>query len=91
MRLVFACHCDVICARFRDHGHSPFTPMMPEAHKLSPDSVIEMLCQQGCKAVLQAIAEFEHGERPRGTECLSGDECRQVVAELKAIMAVYTH
>ena len=65
--------------------------MMPEPHKLSPDSVLEMLCQQGCKSVLQAIEQYEHGQRPQGTESLSGEECRAVIAELKSIMAVYTH
>ncbi len=65
--------------------------MMPEPHKLSPDSVIEMLCQQGCKSVREAIDQFEHGDRPQGAETLSAEECHAVLVELKSIMAVYTH
>lgn len=65
--------------------------MMPEAHNLSPEHVIEHLCRQGCASVRRAITEFEHGQRPRGTETLSTEQCSSVLAELKAIMAVYDH
>ena len=65
--------------------------MMPERHNLSPETVVEILCQQGCRCVRQAIAAIEHGARPGGTEMLSGDECLAVLLELKAIMAVYDH
>ncbi|HDP89176.1 MAG TPA: hypothetical protein ENN42_04360 [Thioalkalivibrio sp.] len=65
--------------------------MMPVPYKLSPDTVVEMLCQQGCKSVRRAIESIEQGTLPQGTESLSRDECCTVLAELKAIMAVYDH
>ncbi|MDX5363166.1 MAG: hypothetical protein LPJ91_03285 [Pseudazoarcus pumilus] len=65
--------------------------MMPATHKPSPDTVIELLCQQGCQSVRHAISRIEQGETPCGTEGLSPAECHAVLAELRAIMAVYDH
>jgi hypothetical protein len=53
------------------------------------ESCVEQLCRKGCKAVWKDIAMLEEGERLPETRKLSTAENRQVLRELKAIMAVY--
>jgi len=53
------------------------------------DECIELLCQRGCSAVRGVISDLEAGRPVPGTEQLSMDGRRRVLAELKAVMAVY--
>ncbi len=60
--------------------------------KSFPPSVqhcIEALCSEGCQSVRDSIEKLEQGETLPATRALSQDECRLVLIELKAIMAVY--
>ena len=50
---------------------------------------VEALCHKGCKAVWRDIAALEDGLDLPETRELSPHERRAVLAELKAIMAVY--
>jgi hypothetical protein len=50
---------------------------------------VETLCHKGCKAVWADIVALEDGRVPAETRSLSTAERRAVLAELKAIMAVY--
>jgi len=59
------------------------------AHSARTSECIEALCQEGCRAVREHIAALEAGEVIAGTEALSEAERCAVLAELKAIMAVY--
>lgn len=51
--------------------------------------VLENLCGQGCKAVWGIIASLESGHALPQTDGLSEGELETLLAELKAIMAVY--
>jgi hypothetical protein len=53
------------------------------------DACIESLCQLGCREVRQVIAALEQGLAVPGTEGLGDVERALVLAELRAIMAVY--
>lgn len=50
---------------------------------------VETLCQEGCNDVRQAIAQLEAGQSLPQLQGLSATEQQAVLAELKAIMAVY--
>ena len=50
---------------------------------------VEVLCNQGCQSVWRNIEVIEAGEKPDAMDGLSGEECEQVLEELKSIMAVY--
>jgi hypothetical protein len=50
---------------------------------------IEQLCQCGCSDVRNTIARLEANQAVAQVEGLSVQERRQVLEELKAIMAVY--
>jgi hypothetical protein len=50
---------------------------------------VERLCHKGCRAVWSEIAALEAGERLPETRDLSEREVREVIRELKAVMAVY--
>jgi hypothetical protein len=50
---------------------------------------VEALCHKGCKSVWRDIAALEDGLDLPETRELSPPERRAVLAELKAIMAVY--
>ena len=52
-------------------------------------SVVEQLCKDGCKRVSSYIREIQAGECPRQMRKLNRQECDEVMAELKSIMAVY--
>lgn len=58
-------------------------------HPDTMSEVLEALCQSGCKAVLAMIQAMEAGETVPLTESLTAEQRAQVLAELKAIMAVY--
>jgi len=51
--------------------------------------VMESLCGDGCKAVWGVIDSLESGQALPQTEGLSPQELDTLLAELKAIMAVY--
>jgi hypothetical protein len=53
------------------------------------DCRIESICQKGCRGVWDDIATLEHGDDLPETEDLNAHERAWVLAELKAIMAVY--
>ena len=50
---------------------------------------VESLCQHGCKAVWRYISELEAGRTLPDTLSLNDVQRRQVLIELKEIMAVY--
>ncbi len=50
---------------------------------------VEAICQCGCEAVRAVIVALEAGEPVSQVEGLDTQERRQVLAELKAVMAVY--
>jgi hypothetical protein len=50
---------------------------------------VEAICAQGCRAVTGLIVALESGLPVPETAHLSGLERREVLAELKSIMAVY--
>ncbi len=52
---------------------------------------IEALCQCGCDAVRATITAMESGAVVPQVETLSESEQQMVLAELKAVMAVYDH
>jgi hypothetical protein len=52
-------------------------------------SVVEQLCEDGCKRVSRYIREIAAGDYPRQMRKLNPQECDEVMAELKSIMAVY--
>jgi hypothetical protein len=53
-------------------------------------TVVDHLCEDGCKAVTQYIDEIEKGDFPAPMRNLNPQQCQVVLAELKSIMAVYT-
>ena len=53
------------------------------------ETVVESLCQNGCKAVWGYIEELEAGRHLPDTEGLDEVERQLVLTELKEIMAVY--
>jgi len=50
---------------------------------------LDLLCGRGCREVLQSIQDLEAGKPIRGVEGLTSEEVREVILELKIIMAVY--
>ncbi len=50
---------------------------------------VEALCQCGCDAVRATITALEMGQPVAQVEGLSDEQRRQVLIELKSIMAVY--
>lgn len=52
-------------------------------------AALEALARRGCRQVLEVIARMERGETPEELESFSPDQRLAVLAELKAIMAVY--
>ncbi|WP_295578518.1 hypothetical protein [uncultured Lamprocystis sp.] len=53
------------------------------------DAVIEALCRQGCRQVRSSMARLEQGEDLPETSGLTATARLEVLAELRAIMAVY--
>lgn len=58
-------------------------------HHQCVEVCVECLCNQGCKAVWSYIATLERGDSIPETEGLGPREVRQVLDELKSVMAVY--
>lgn len=52
-------------------------------------SVVERLCEDGCTAVNQYIADIQAGCQPAPMRHLNDQDSEAVLAELKSIMAVY--
>jgi len=50
---------------------------------------VELLCQSGCREVRTTINRMETNQTVSQVDALDDDERRQVLEELKAIMAVY--
>ena len=50
---------------------------------------VEILCHKGCRQVWYDIAALEQGATLPETQGLSASERAAVLAELKAVMAVY--
>lgn len=50
---------------------------------------VETLCQLGCDGVRRTIAALEAGQPVAQVEGLDAEQRQRVLAELKAIMAVY--
>jgi hypothetical protein len=55
----------------------------------SISNCIDNICQLGCDGVRSAIVAIENGHRPEQMSSLNSDETRDVLIELKEIMAVY--
>lgn len=53
------------------------------------DRCVEVMCKKGCKALWEDIEALQKGVTLPEVDLLSELERRQVLAELKAIMAVY--
>ena len=53
------------------------------------DECVEKLCQKGCSRVWSDIDTLEGGDSLPETDGLSEVERRQVLIELKTVMAVY--
>lgn len=53
------------------------------------ESIVESLCQNGCKAVWSYIEALEAGRSLPETAGLDDHQRQQVLLELKAVMAVY--
>lgn len=58
-------------------------------HVYSVDEVIEVLCQEGCRAVRLYIEQLEKNSPLELLDGLSDQEKRAVLLELQSIMAVY--
>lgn len=59
------------------------------SHSESVNRCVETLCLAGCDGVRSVIRALEQGEVVAEAAALSMVERQQVLAELKAIMAVY--
>jgi N-methylhydantoinase B/oxoprolinase/acetone carboxylase alpha subunit len=53
------------------------------------DLCIEEICQQGCRSVNQIIERLEQDQPTTATQHLNETQQKQVLHELKNIMAVY--
>jgi len=51
--------------------------------------IIDSLCNGGCQAVTQYIADIEAQDYPLAMQVLSDVEKETVLVELKSVMAVY--
>ncbi|NCA87736.1 MAG: hypothetical protein EOM92_02145 [Gammaproteobacteria bacterium] len=51
--------------------------------------IVEAICAKGCRQVWRVLATWERGEFPVEARGLSDADREWVLAELKAIMAVY--
>ncbi len=61
---------------------------MSLAAPMKPDP-IEAICQQGCQHVLSVIDQLEQGVLVDELSDYGAEDCQAILAELKAIMAVY--
>lgn len=51
--------------------------------------IVEQLCEDGCSLVNEYIRRIEANDFPDAMRELNGEQQRQVLIELRAIMAVY--
>jgi hypothetical protein len=58
-------------------------------HNSRVEHAVEALCHRGCRAVWEIIDSLEKGGEVPETVDLTGAEVHAVIAELRAIMAVY--
>lgn len=58
-------------------------------HNSRVEHAVEALCHRGCRAVWEIIDTLENGGEVPETVHLTGTEVDAVIAELRAIMAVY--
>jgi hypothetical protein len=58
-------------------------------HNPRVEHAVEALCHRGCRAVWEIIDTLENGGEVPETIDLTGAEVDAVIAELRAIMAVY--
>ena len=63
--------------------------MSPVMLKPELQSIVEQLCEDGCKKVSRYINEIQAGDYPSQMRNLEHQECDAILTELKAIMAVY--
>lgn len=59
------------------------------SHHQSLENCIELFCRKGCRALLRDIQAMEQGEIPPEAAHLDVDARVELLAELKAVMAVY--
>ena len=64
---------------------------MPEQTALTTevDAHVARICDLGCRRVYEVIAELERGQSSDATRSLSDSLRAVVLAELKAVMAIY--
>jgi len=67
-------------------GRGEPSPSRPEP---SLEWCVELICNKGCRAVRADILALEEGRPVEGLGCLPEELRRQVLAELREIMAVY--
>lgn len=54
-------------------------------------TIVDRLCEDGCKSVNKYIQEIQSGNYPATMQRLNHNDCEDVLLELKSIMAVYEH
>lgn len=71
---------------YNDFSTHPMSAVM-----LKPElqSIVEQLCEDGCKRVNRYIREIQAGDYPSQMRRLQRQDCDAILTELKAIMAVY--
>ncbi len=52
-------------------------------------AVVDAVCERGCEATNEIIAELEAGKTPREMGAINSQESRLILKELKGIMQVY--
>jgi hypothetical protein len=52
-------------------------------------TVVDQLCEDGCKQVSRYIREIQAGDYPNQMQKLNRQERDEIMTELQAIMAVY--
>ena len=52
-------------------------------------AVVDAICERGCEATNEIIAELEAGNTPSEMAAIDNQESRLVLQELKGIMQVY--
>lgn len=67
----------------------PVTEQDRMTDRQSLEWCVEVICNKGCRAVREDMATLEQGGDVSGLEPLSDDLRQAVLAELRAIMAVY--
>ena len=58
-------------------------------NQIKVTKTVETICAQGCARVNELIIELDKGSKIKDTQELTQEETTAVLAELKAIMAVY--